>query len=65
MSEEEKSIVKGLDFQGGPIASNAVQVDVRSGRIIRISRYTLIGSTSLRNLIPGKLRRVDRLLSQL
>jgi molybdopterin guanine dinucleotide-containing S/N-oxide reductase-like protein len=36
MSDVEKSIVKGLDFQGGPIASNAVQVDVKSGKIIRI-----------------------------
>src|SRR4030067_1026936 len=37
MSAEEKTVVKGCGFGGGPAGgSNAIQVDVKNGRIIRI-----------------------------
>ena len=36
MSEEEKTVIKGISFQGFAPDSNAVQVDVKNGRIIRI-----------------------------
>jgi molybdopterin guanine dinucleotide-containing S/N-oxide reductase-like protein len=36
MPEEEKTIVKGLGFCGGATDANAIQVDVKNGKIIRI-----------------------------
>jgi len=39
MLEEEKTIVKGLSFIGGGADSNAAQVDVKSGKIIRIRPF--------------------------
>jgi anaerobic selenocysteine-containing dehydrogenase len=40
MPEEEKTILKGLGFGGGPASSsNTVQVDVKNGKIIRIRPF--------------------------
>ena len=36
MLEDERTIVKGLSFMGGAMDSNAVQVDVKGGKVIRI-----------------------------
>ncbi len=36
MSEEQKTVVKGLSFLGAVDDANAVQVDIKSGKIIRI-----------------------------